>query len=149
MRENQLIDGESVITFSDNNLVTLTTHRVRYNNKVWGQSNYISIMLEKVSSLNVVYISYPILLVIGGIAIFIGGVAAYNMHYNQGPGVVAVVGGICIMLVYLGTRRHICVIASDGGGKITFSTAGMNTESLISFMDKIEIAKNNRILKIK
>jgi len=61
MRTDQLMPGESILSYSDNGLLTLTTHRLRYMNKVWGQANFISIMLEKVSSVEITYLSSPVL----------------------------------------------------------------------------------------
>jgi predicted transcriptional regulator len=53
MNKEQLLPEESILTFSENGLVTVTTHRIRYNNKILGQSNFVSIMLEKISSIQV------------------------------------------------------------------------------------------------
>jgi hypothetical protein len=148
MRPDQLMTGESILQYSDNELITLTTHRIQYKNKTWGQSNFISIMLEKVSSVQVVGISYPILLVIGILIIIIG---AFIANENQGRdegGVISIAVGVIFIVAYFITKRHICIIASDGGNKIVFRTEGMNTENVINMMDKIELAKNNRVVRL-
>jgi|SRR5665213_765540 len=148
MRTDQLLPGESILSYSDNGLLTLTTHRVRYMNKVWGQANFISIMLEKISSLQVIYISYPPLLVMGIIITVIGFMLGAGANNTQAA-FIAIIIGLPAVVAYFVTRRHVCVIASDGSGKIEFRTEGMSTETLIDMMDKIERAKNDRVSQLK
>jgi len=145
MRTDQLMPGESILSYSDNGLLTLTTHRVRYMNKVWGQANFISIMLEKISSVQVTYLSYPIFLGIGIFLILIG----LMWGYQDVWAVILIVAGIVAVIAYFAARTSVCVIAADGGAKIQFRTEGMSTETLIDMMDKIERAKNDRVAHAK
>ncbi len=62
MEHTELLENEQIITESTNNVVTLTTHRVRYNSSSTGQAHIVSIMLEKVSSIEVHYKSFYFLL---------------------------------------------------------------------------------------
>jgi hypothetical protein len=148
MREEQLITGESFLLHSDNGLITLTTHRIRYHNKVWGASNLISIMLEKISTVQVLYISYPGLWVGGLLVILLGAVFSVG-DGNVGVIAIAVIIGLVLIAAYFGTRRHICVIASDGGGKIVFRTEVMSTATLMVMVDKVELAKHNRLMELR
>jgi len=149
MRPDQLISGESILQYSDNGLITLTTHRIRYRNTIWGESNFISIMLEKISSVQVVGISYPMVLIIGIIIGLFGLFLAYGQQGKNEEGSVSIVIGVLFIIAYFVTKRHVCVIASDGGHKIVFRTENMKTETLIDMMDKIELAKNNRISQLR
>ena len=67
--ENFLLEGEELISQSANNVVILTTHRIRYNATNSAQSHLVSMMLEKVSSCETRYQSWPMLLVLGAVAI--------------------------------------------------------------------------------
>ncbi|MGY4537405.1 hypothetical protein ACVW0P_001824 [Mucilaginibacter sp. UYNi724] len=87
MNNEQLLPEESVLFFTENGMVTLTTHRIRYNNKIWGQSNFISIMLEKISSVQVLSISYPLLWILG-VLIGVIGLLMATSHNDGTPEVV-------------------------------------------------------------
>jgi len=143
-----LFDQEQVITASDDNIVTLTTHRIRSSNSYgWGHERTISMMLEKVSSIQTTYNSYPLLLVLA----VVFGVAAFflgnQQHGSNDLVILLIVTGV-LVAAYFATRRHICVITSDGGAKIIFQTSNMKRESLLAFMDKVEAAQNKRLLQI-
>lgn len=144
MRTDQLMPGESILSYSDNGLLTLTTHRVRYLNHEWGRANFISIMLEKVSSVQVTYLSYPVLLGAGGFLILIG--LLWGSQSVQ-AGIILILGGAAAIIAYFAARTSVCVIAADSGAKIQFRTEGMSTETLIDMMDKIDRAKNDRFRK--
>ncbi|MCQ6961092.1 hypothetical protein [Mucilaginibacter aquariorum] len=126
-------------------MVTLTTHSVRYNNKIWGQSSFISIMLEKISSVQVLSISYPLLWILGALT----GVAGLALATTRNGGTLEVVISLFIpffiIVGYFMSRRHVCTITSDGASKIVFRTENMPTEALIDFVNKIEVAKHKRM----
>lgn len=137
--------GEKILSYSDKGIVTLTTHRIRYENKVWGESNIISIMLEKVSAVQVIYISYPLLWILGLIVSAVGILMMINNNNNMSQIVVTFFIAFFLIIGYFISRRHICSITSDGGTKIIFRTENMITESMIGFIDKIEAAKAERL----
>lgn len=148
MNKEQLLPEESVLFFTENGMVTLTTHRVRYNNKIWGQSNFISIMLEKISAVQVLSISYPLLWILGALTGVAGLLLAtsHNGSHNGGTPEVVISLFIAFFLIvgYFISRRHVCTITSDGGGKIIFRTENMPTAALIDFVHQIEAAKYKR-----
>lgn len=148
MRHDQLMPDESILKYSDSNLVTLTSHRVRYNNSEWGSSNFISIMLEKISSTQVLYSSYPALWILGSVLIIVGVIMFSDNGRQHGYGVLPCIVGIFLIAAYFSSRKHICIISSDGGSKIAFRTEGMSTATLIDLVDKIEEAKCVRLKEI-
>jgi hypothetical protein len=148
MRPDQLIPGESILQYSDSGLITLTTHRIRCQNSVWGESNFISIMLEKISSVEVVGNSYPMLLIAGILIGIVGLFITFNQQEGNEGAILAIVIGLVFIIAYFVTKKTICIISSDGGNKMVFRTEGMNIESLIDMVDKIELAKNNRTSQI-
>lgn len=145
MDHEHLMPDESILTYSDNGLVTLTTHRIRYANKIWGQSNHISMMLENVSAIQVVYLSYPFLWIIG-VVIGLIGLLITTTEKGGGPEMF-ITGFLAFFLIvgYFISRRHIFSITADGGTKIIFRTENVATAAMIDLMNKIETAKADRL----
>jgi len=139
-----LLKDESVITTSDDSRLILTTHRVRYDSGNSGDSSMTSMMLQHVSSVQLISRSYPLLILIG-ILLIAGGFAVGSNRYNSsGEGFLIVVGFI-VGIAYFFTKQHTCIITSDGSSKIVFSTTNMKRASLLEFIDKIEEAQSKRI----
>jgi hypothetical protein len=143
-----LFEGEQIITTTDSNIVVLTTHRIRSNNSVsWGQHRTTSIMLEKVSAIQATYISFPILLVLSGAMAL--GAAWVSGQSGVGGGIaLLVILAIVCLIGYFATRKHVCVIVSDGGSRIVFETANMKKDVLNSFIDQVERAKYKRVSQV-
>ena len=112
MLHEHLMPGEAILSYSDNGLVTLTTHRIRYANKVWGQSNHMSMMLENISAIQVIYLSHPILWIIGLIVALIG--LMISGAGNGGTPEMVITGFVAFFLIlaYFLTRRHIFSVVS-------------------------------------
>jgi hypothetical protein len=144
MYPEQLIPGETILTAADNDLIVLTTHRIRYNYQEWGQGNTISIMLEKISSIQARYISYPLLIVMGIFLIIVG--FLMNSSYPRGiiAWIPAIIGIGCI-IYYFYSKNHFCIISSDGGARIIINTKDMDRQAVLAMIDKIETAKSERV----
>jgi len=143
-----LFQGEQILTTTEDNIVVLTTHRIRSNNSYgWGQHSTTSIMLEKVSSIQLTYTSYPVLLLMAGILIIIAFVMK-SQHVGENEMFIPIMLAIVCLAIYFATRKHVCVIASDGGARISFATTNMKKEVLHNFIDKVEQAKCNRMLSL-
>lgn len=142
MNTKLLFEGEEIISQSNDKQVTLTSHRVYLNSSQFGQAHIASIMLEKISSVEIHYSSWILFLILGGLTAIAGVLSGAN---NQGDMMVAGLGvaGIFILLYFL-TRKHVVTIASDGGAKINFKTKGMKQETIIAFINQVDKAKNNR-----
>ncbi len=143
MDKQYLFENEILISESGDKSVTLTTHRLRHNSSSTGSGHIVSIMLEKISSIEIHYKSWILILFIG-ILLACGGLimGAQNRGDVMILGLGA--GGLCILLFFL-TRKHIVTIASDGGAKINFQTKGMKRDMLLDFINKIETAKAIRL----
>jgi len=139
-----LFKDEQILTSTTENIVVLTTHRIRSNNNYgWGQRSTTSIMLEKISSIQLTYKSYPILLIVAAL-LALASFAMYNQRMANGEMFVPLLFVIICVIVYFTTRKHVCAIASDGGAKIMFETNNMRKEELFNFIDKVEQAKHNK-----
>ena len=142
--ENYLLKGEELIQQSPNNVVVLTTHRVRYHATSSSDAHLVSIMLEKVSSCEVKYQSSPVLLVLGAIAIVVAIVGFNQLGGVQISGIL-LTAAVVLIIAYFASRKHIVSIASDGGSRISFATNGMKRETVVSFINGIEKAKVERL----
>ncbi|MBL4676901.1 MAG: hypothetical protein JKY70_11965 [Mucilaginibacter sp.] len=139
----KLLENENILTTADDNTVVLTNYRVRsVASKAWGHSQTTSIMLEKISSVQLVYLSFPVLLVLSGIT----GLVAIGLMSNSGESpLIFVIATILFIAGYFGSRRHVCSIASDGGAKIIFTIKGINKEQVQGFVENVELAKHNKM----
>lgn len=137
----KLFLDEEIISTTHNNIVVLTNYRIRSDNSNgWGQRHTTSIMLEKISSIQTIYISYPILFVLIGLLILVS-IVMVNTDSGDPKIGIPIASSFILLVVYFATRKHICIINSDGGGKIAFETSNINSEILTDFIDKIEQAK--------
>ena len=144
-----LMTDEKVLMDGDHKQITLTTHRIRQENKSWGQLDLVSIMLEEVTSCEYIKRSKPIFLIIGiligGTALYIGGQGGYDAQ-NISTGLLLL--GLLLVIFYFFTIKRGLFISSPTA-KIKLDTNGMKDENIKSFIDKLEVAKNDRLLGLK
>ena len=141
-----LFQGEQILTTTEDNIVVLTTHRIRSNNSYgWGQHNTTSIMLEKVSSIQLTYTSYPVLFILAGLFLLVSYIMSSQRVANCETLIPVIIAIVCVG-AYFSTRKHVCIVASDGGAKLSFVTANMKKDALHSFIDKVEQAKYNKTM---
>ena len=143
METKHLIEHEEILTTSADNLITLTNMRLRYQS---GNDHFISMMLEKISAIEINYTSKFWALLLGIIIIIIGGGLTLTQSNDQEVGLIGVFVGVVLIIYYIATRKHVVQISAECGTKIIFFTKGMKRESLLDFINKIEVAKNKRYL---
>jgi len=147
MKDKLLFENEKMITQSDNDLVTLTTHRIEYHSTSLGKEIITSIMLDKISSIEVNFSQAFWALIVGALSVLIG---LYYGTINQGNIMISgLVIGIVFLLIFLFTRQHVIIISSDGGAKIKFEIKEMNDSTVLEFVNKIEKAKSDYYLSNK
>ena len=137
-----LMTDEKIIMEGDYKQIILTTHRIRQENKVWGNINITSIMLEQVNSCEYKKKSKPIYLIVGILFLISG----YMYRENGAPDIASGFGlfGLLLFLIYPFTRKRGLFISS-ASAKIVVNTKGFKDENIKSFIDKLEIAKNDRL----
>ena len=147
MNQDHLFDNERIITQSDRDLITLTNLRIRYSDDVWGKSHVISLLLEKVSSVEIHYRSKPILLVLGILSVIVG----VFLESNGAEGSIAVFGviGFVFILLHIFSRKHFMTISSEGGSKINFHIKRMKHSKVLTFVNQLEGAIINRREELK
>jgi len=138
MEDKYLLNGEQIITQSDGAIVTLTNLRIRYSARQFGKAHIISIMLKKISSIEVKYQSNVILLILAVMGFV---VALFGFANNESElALFGLVAGGILIASYIGTRKHTLSITSDGGKEILFHTKGMKQEAVLKFMNQVEHA---------
>ncbi|MCH2196494.1 hypothetical protein [Kordia sp.] len=101
------IDNEKLLLESTNRQLRLTTHRLRYYETNKANSDFTSIMLYKISSVQLAYYKSNIWFSIIGIA------------------TIPVVEGIILIILYYMSKKHVVCVTPDGGNPIIFETRGI------------------------
>lgn len=148
MDNKYLLDNERVILQSDDDIVSFTNFRLRYAASEFGKAHIASILLEKISLVEVYYRSKTIYLILALFAIV--GVLIAEINRASGEfSKAGVVIGVLFIILYLTSRKHVVTILSDGGGKINFHTKGMKQEQVLDFVNKLESSMKQRREELK
>ena len=116
-----VFENEKLILESDNKQIRLTSHRLRYYENSTRNANFTSIMLDKISSIELTYYKTNIWLLIIGII------------------TIPIVIGLILIYMFFTSKRHVISVTPDGGKPIVFETKGMERGFLENFIDKVEI----------
>lgn len=136
--------GEKVLIESDNRVLVLTTHRVRYDaigkSVGWAdRTELVSILLEELAACAIMRTSYPILLLLALVGLLIA------LLVEGGA-----IAGIVLVVLSLGgfllSQRQVLVLASTGGVHIQVNTSSMSLQAVRDFIDEVEQAKNQRFI---
>ncbi len=134
MENNKLLlNNEKIIKQSNNRIVTLSNIRVLYSAKKFGEAHVISILLKNISSIEIRYKSYLLLVALAIISIIVTFISGINFFIGIS------FSAICIAL-FLITRKHYLIISSNGGSKIDLQIKGMKTNDVLDFLNQVEQA---------
>jgi hypothetical protein len=136
----KLSSGETTISEANLEHLTLTTHRVRYDQRTSGATKIVSITLDAVSSCGVVSKSYPILLLLAVVALLLGALLQVTGIEEGNVQNGLFLASVALGIVYFLTRAVAFSIASPGES-ITVSARGLKPDVLIGFIDAVEQAK--------
>ena len=136
---NELIPGERIITSSANKKVTLTSHRICYNDRIWGRAFEQQIMLDQVSSCEHYYKARVWLIVVGGL-VFLGGLSA-ALQGNTALLLPTLCFAMVCLVIYLATRYRALTIGSSSI-KMRINMTGLMDEEVQRFMMMLHRAKN-------
>lgn len=139
METHELLDGEEIISQSNDNLITLTNYRLRYTDSSWGRSIIVSIMLEKISSVHVKYESKPSFIWAALIA-FIG--TSYLLLKTDHTDFAMLSGGVGVLccIAYFVSQQHMLVILAQSPYGIQFRTSNMAKHKILLFINGLEQA---------
>lgn len=138
-----LLPGERIIVTSEAKELTLTTHRLRWDSRRWGEAQVTAIMLDELCSCEVTSVSQPILLILAALAA-IGGFVIQNIAAIA----IGITLAVVLLVVYLTCRRQAVALRSAGAA-ITTKTEGMSLQDAIDLIDEVEAAKNARYLLLQ
>lgn len=113
-------ENEKLILESDNKQLRLTSHRLRYYETPKRNSNFSSIMLDKVSSIELTYYKSSFWILILGIL------------------TIPILLGLILIYIFFTSKKHVISVTPDGGKPIIFETKGMKRDFLDDFIDKVE-----------
>jgi hypothetical protein len=130
----KLLSGERQLLVSNNGTLLLTSRRVRYDSRRWGQSRLVSIAPESVASCGLVTRDKPAVLWVA----FLAHTLRNSLQLST-PEVTV----ICIVaaIVYFAERSAVLEIRSSGGERIAVSARELPREEVVSFIDAVESAK--------
>ena len=114
------LENEKLIIESGNKQIRLTSHRLRYYETPENNSDFTSIMLDKISSIELTYYKSSIWLLIIGIV------------------TIPILVGLILIYMFFTSKRHVISVTPDGGKPIIFETKGMKRNFLDDFIDKVE-----------
>ncbi len=138
MNQEAFIEGEELITISKGGLVTLTTHRIRLERSYSGQSYIISMLLRKISSIEVDSKSIPLLWIMGAIT---GLVSIYGIVQEEMELFIPlIVLALLFFIGYYKSRKHLISIRSDGANKLQFRTQDLSYKEVVDFINQVESA---------
>jgi hypothetical protein len=140
----QLLPDEELLITSNQDKVVLTSQRVYLKDKEWGRSYQIILFLENISSIENVYKSNPVLLVIAALGLIVG-LVTVDRAYDGGLWLGAFTVAGIFLLLWLNSRRHVVTISSNGGAKLNFLVEGMGEGQVQDFVDKVAAAKAGRM----
>ncbi len=137
-----LFPNERLISQSTDGNMNLTTHRISYEHKSWGQFYNQSILLEDIISCENKdrdrTLSWLITL----------GVLFIVMAFIIPAKIAGILLGIICFALYRVIEKDIIVISSPCI-KIKIIVTGMRRQKIIELVDKIEQAKNERLISMK
>ncbi|MCF6180498.1 hypothetical protein [Lutibacter sp.] len=127
----EALKGENLIKELKNKSIKLTNYRVRFYSSNYA---YTSVMLDKISIINVTYyenIKYLHFAIISFASIFIA--LKLNLPF-QLPLALSVI----FYLMYTFNKEKVVYINSTENKSIKFSVSGLSTNEIDSFIDEIE-----------
>jgi hypothetical protein len=137
-----LLPNERLICQSPDGNVNLTTYRILYEYKKWGQYHKESVMLEDIIFCEDKHRNRQLVWLIA-----LGVLLIITALFITSAKIIALLAGLLCLAIYWKTEKDILVIAS-AKTKIKISVAGMRQQKIIEFINKIGQARGERILNI-
>ena len=141
----KLFPEETIISTLKEETVTLTSHRICYENIRLGSSYNQSIMLEHITSCENYSVNKYWLLIMAGVVTIYG-----IMKQNDGTENALKYSLIIalILLVAFWITRHSLIVIGSPSTRMYVNVTGLNREDVLDFIDDIEQTKNKRLVSL-
>lgn len=143
-----LHQNEHEILSSNENKIILTNQRIQMNDKEWGRSYSVTIFLEDISSMQILYKSNILWIIIAALCLLYSVISFLTMgdYYSDTDSIkIAFVLGLIFLALQWFSKRHIISIHSDGGKPLEFLVNRMPDAQIEDFIDKVQLAKAERM----
>ncbi len=141
----KFMNGEKLILESDNKNLILTTHRIRFIQKLgFGKTEVISIMLENLDGCKFRYIGKKHFLIIAFLSFVTGLTLEVLRPSNNEIFITGLIISLIFYILYYITRK---AVISLYAGELTMNVLvkRMGIEKVTDFIDEVEKAKNDRM----
>jgi hypothetical protein len=143
-----LMPDEKILLESDPKGLILTTHRIRSEDEGLGNAQIKSIMLEELASCAIVQTSNNVLLILAALCVLIGLLLTAGGRGDAAPFILSLLIAGILIAAYFSSRQQVLALAS-AGTTIRTNTKGMKLQAVKQFIDRVEVAKNERYLLVK
>jgi hypothetical protein len=144
-----LFPDEQIVSSSDGDKVVLTTHRICYENNEGGSYNQ-SIMLEHITSCEYKSVKIYGLLIIAGLLLvsdflFVRDWDFFLYVIKEFTTQRYIAFGLAILFWF---TRYALIVVGSPSTKMFINVKGMNSDTVLLFINKIEQTKQKRVLSL-
>jgi hypothetical protein len=144
-----LFSNEHVISSSNGGKIILTDQRIHMNETEWGKSYKITLALEDISSIEYLYKSNILWLVLAGISLLFAGATYINGDSSQqGISVYGFAGALLFFIFWVFSKKQMVSITPNGGKSLQFMTENMKEDVVEEFLYKVQLTKAQRIYSL-
>lgn len=141
-----LFPNENKILTSNSNNIILTNYRIHMAEKELGRSYGITIFLEDISSVQLLYKSNFGLLILALLSTL---VLLYSLSTGKSDMIMgSLLAGLLLLLLWFLSRKHIVSIHPDGGKPLEFEVGQMPGQQIENFVNKLQLAKAERMSEL-
>lgn len=147
----RLHENENEILTSNGGKVILTNQRIQMNDKEWGRSHSITIFLEDISSIQVIYKTNPLFLFLSVLCVVLLPLSFFsssNFYTDTKPTQILFTAAVICLTVWLVSKHRTISIHPDGGRPLEFTVGKMSKEEIEEFVEEVQLAKMKRMHEI-
>ena len=140
----KLMPDEKLVLESDNKNLILTTHRIRFIQKLgWGNTQITSIMLENLDACMSRHIGKKYLIILAALSLIVGLAVAILVKQERQLFLIGLIISIIFYGVYFITRKGVVTLYA-GNATMDIQVKGMGVDKITDFINEIEKTKDNR-----
>lgn len=141
----QLQPGENIILSSNSNSIVLTNIRIYAELREWGYYQKTYIFLEDVSSVKMISQNILLLVIIAALCAVYAVFNFMSMGEFTRQSIAGLGMAVLFLLAWWFSRRRIISVHPNGGKPIEFSANLMREEAAEDFLEKLQLAKTERL----